>query len=122
MGLEENGRLFRKHVGRRRWIESADKRDYNGASSRNIQSSKDDQISKAIKHWKWAVTIFRTNMRMPWGEVSRKLEAITKRKSEVSQVAVDRAIFWCLEDQELEGLLLKSEQLSTHKTLVKVER
>ena len=65
---------------RRCWIEGADKSAYNEVRSRNIQSIKDDQVSKAIKDWKWAVTIFRTNTRISWREVSRKLESITKRK------------------------------------------
>ena len=59
---------------------------------------------------------------MSWGEVCRKLESITKRKSEVSQGAADRAIFWCLEEQELKGLLLTPNQLSSNKTFIKMGR
>ena len=68
------------------------------------------------------ITIYRTNTRMSWGEIRRKLESITKRKSEVFQVAADRAIFWCLEEQELEGLMLKPDPLSSYKTNVKMGR
>ena len=64
MGMEENGRLFRKYCRKRLWIEGADKSVSNGVRSRNIQSIKDEQVSKASKDWKWLVTIFRTNTRM----------------------------------------------------------
>lgn len=50
------------------------------------------QDSMALKDWKKAITIYRTNTRMSWGEINGKLESITKRKSEVFQVAADRTI------------------------------
>ena len=37
-------------------------------------------------------------------------------------MAADRAIFWCLEEQELEGLLLKPHKLSSNRTFVKMGR
>ena len=60
-------------------------------------------------------------MKMPWKEISRKLETIIKRKAEINQVAADRAIFWCVEVEELNGLMIKPEQMSSHNTYVKME-
>ena len=37
-------------------------------------------------------------------------------------MAADRAIFWCLKKQELEGLLLKPFQLRSYKTNIKMAR
>ena len=88
----------------------------------DVQKGLVKQVSEETKNWKMAITIYRTNTRMSWQEVSRKLESITKRKSGVCQVAADRAIFWCLNKQELEGLLLKPFQLSSYKTNVKMAR
>ena len=109
-------------VGRRFTKKGVDISFHNGARSRNIPSNEDKQVSTTIKVWKLAVTIFRSNTSMSWGEVSRKLEFITNRKSEVFQVAADRAIFWCMEEQEVASLLRKPEQLSSNKTLVNMER
>ena len=83
----------------------------------------DNETSKKVKDCKLAITIYRTNTRTSWGDISsRKLESTIKRKSEVFPVAMDRAIFWCLEEQEFKGLLLKPDQLSSYKTYVKMER
>ena len=82
----------------------------------------DKEALKEIKDYKMAITMYRTNTRMSWGEINRKLEFIIKRKLEVFPVAVDRAIFWCLEEQELQGLLLKPDQLSSYKTYIKMEK
>ena len=103
---------------KRFWKRGTDRTVANEFRPVNIPTVKDKQDSNAIKDWKMAITIYRTNTRMSWGDISRKLESITKRKSEVFQVAADRAIFWCREKQELEGLLLKPDQLSSYKTYV----
>ena len=80
------------------------------------------QVRNDFKSWKLASTLYRSNTRLSWGEISKKLESITRRNSEVFQVAVDRAIFWCLKEQELEELLLKPFQLSSPRTNVKIGR
>ena len=86
-------------------------------------SSKEVKVdSGKIKDWKKAVTIFRSNTRMPWREISRRLEALINRKADVSQVATDRAIFWCYEVNELNDLLMKPEQLSSKVTCVRVKK
>ena len=92
--------------------------------SRDVSGSiKEDKVGyERIKDWKKAVTIFRSNTRMPWREISRKLEILIKWKAEVSQLATDRAIFWCFEEKELNGLLLKPEQLSSNNTYVKMKK
>ena len=86
-----------------------------------VSRIEDKSNSEKIKDWRKAITIYLSNTRMSWKEISRKLEAIIKRKAEVNQVAADRAIFQCLEVEELNGLLMKPEQLSSHKTYVKME-
>ena len=48
--------------------------------SMNLISVKDMPDSKAIKDWKMTITIYHTNMRMSWGEVTRKLESIIKKE------------------------------------------
>ena len=45
-----------------------------------------------------------------------------KRKSDLFQIVADRAMFWCREEQEIEKLLSKSDQLSTFKTMVTMGR
>ena len=75
-----------------------------------------------IKDWNKAVTIFRSNTRMHWREISRKLENLIKRKAEVRQVSVDRAIFWCFEVKELDNLLMKPEILSSNHTYVNMKK
>ena len=82
----------------------------------------DKQNHMALKDWKRAITIYRSNIRMAWGEINGKLESIIKRKSEVLQVAADQAIFWCREEQEIKGLLSKPNQLSTYKMKVTMGR
>ena len=77
--------------------------------------------SEKFKDWRKAITVYRSNTKMSWKEISRKLEAIIKRKPEVNQVAADRAIFWCFGGEELNGLLFKPEQLSSHNTYVKMD-
>ena len=91
---------------------------------RDVEVSNNEDMSDLgkIKDWKKAITIYRSNMRMPWKEISRKLEAIIKRKPEIYQVAADRAILWCLEVEEFDGLLVKPEQLSSHKTYIKMKK
>ena len=69
-----------------------------------------------------AVTVYRSNTRMSWGEIRGKVESITKRGAEVLQIAADRAIFWVQKEQEIEGLLAKLNQLSTYKTTVTMGR
>ena len=63
---------------------------------RDVEVSKNEDMSdfEKIKDWKKAITIYRSNTRMPWKEISRKLEAIIKRKPKINQVAADRAILW----------------------------
>ena len=93
-----------------------------GPTVANHQRNEDNLGLKEIKDWKMAVTIYRTNTKMSWGEISRNLEGITKRKSEVFQLAADRAVFWCWKEKELHGLLLKPDQLSSYITSVKMVR
>ena len=93
-------------VGKRLW-----KR---GLTSKNIRSGNsltvlDDQNKKATKDWRLAITIYRSNTRLSWKEINRKVEFITKRKTEISPVAADRAILGCLDEQELKGMLLMPE-------------
>ena len=85
-----------------------------------MSTKEDESVYEMIKDWRKAITIFCSNTSMSWKEISSKLEAIIKRKAEVNQVATDRAIFWCLEADELKGLLLQSEQLSSLKSQVRV--
>ena len=85
-----------------------------------VNTMEEEPVSEMIKDWRKAITIFCSNTKMSWKEISSKLGAIIKRKAEVSQVAADRAIFWCLEADELEGLLLQSEQLSSLKSQVRM--
>ena len=56
----------------------------------NPLSVKEKQDSMAIKDWKRAIIIYRTNTRISWGDICGKLGSITKRKSEVFQIIVDR--------------------------------
>ena len=88
----------------------------------NHQRNEDNAGLKETKDWKLAVTIHRTNTKMSWGVISRKLEGITKRKSVVFQMAADRAVFWCWKEEELNGLMLKPDQLSSINTYVKMVR
>ena len=82
----------------------------------------DKQESLALRDWKRAITVYRSNTRLYWEEISGRLESITKRKSDLFQVAADRAIFWCWEEQEFERLLSKPDQLSDYKTKVSMGR
>ena len=82
----------------------------------------DKEALMAAKNCMMAITIYRSNTRTSWGDINRKLDSTIKRKSEVFPVAADRAIFWCLEEKELKGLLLNSDQLSSFKTHIKMER
>ena len=97
-------------VGRRLW-----KGGQPSKVSRSINPLK-------VKYWKTAITIYRNNTRLSWEDTNRKVESIIKRKSEVCQVAADRVILWCLDEQELRGLLLRPEQLSSYKTVVSMRR
>ena len=85
-----------------------------------VSRTEDAPGYEMIKDWKMAMIIFRSNTRMSWYAITRKLEAIIKRKAKVNQVVVDRAIFYCVEVDELKALLMNSEQLSSPKTLVRM--
>ena len=89
--------------------------------SANINRVVAKKNSDETKNWKIAITIYRANTKMSWAEINSKLESITKKKSRACQVATDRAIFWCLELEEFEQLLLKPSQLSSYKTNVKMD-
>ena len=86
-----------------------------------VSRFKDESDAVLTKDWRKAVTIYRSNTKMSWKEISTKLEAIINRKPEVNQVAVDRAILWCSEPAEVNGLLKNSDQLSSQKTFVKMK-
>ena len=99
------------------------KDSYIGLSREVRVGNKKDMVdSEMRKDWKKAITIFRSNTKMPWRIISTKLEAVIKRKVELSQVATDRAILWCFEMKEFNDLLLRPHQLSSNNTYVKMKK
>ena len=111
-----------KIVGRKPVRRIADQSFITNCKETNTRESPVKQVCEDFKSWKMVVTLYRSNTRLSWGEISRKLESITRRKSKVFQVAVDRAIYWCLKEQELDDLLAKPFQLSLPLTNVKIGR
>ena len=111
-----------KIVGRRPVRREADRSFVSVTKAADSPNNPVKQLSEDYKSWKMAVTLYRSNTKLSWGEISRKLEAITRRKSEVLPLAADRAIYWCLKEQEIKELLDKSFQLSSTRTNVTLGR
>ena len=82
--------------------------------SMNPLSVKDKPNFKAITDWKMAITVYHTNTRTSWGEVSRKLESIIKRKFRVFQVIANKATLLVLGSARVQWFVVETWSLNRY--------
>ena len=74
------------------------------------------------KDWRKALVVYRNTMMLSWREFRKKIQAKLRRVVEVVSLAADRAIIWCLDEEEISSLLLNPFQFSNGKNQVRIER
>ena len=74
------------------------------------------------KEWRKALVVYRYTMYLSWGEIRRRIQAKLRRYVSVVTLAADRAILWCLDEEEISVLLSNRFQFSNGRNQVKMER
>ena len=72
--------------------------------------------------WKKALGVYRYSMNLSWGDIRRRIQAKLNRSVGVVTLATDRAILWCLDEEEISVLLSNPLQFSNGRNQVKMER
>ena len=66
--------------------------------------------------------MYRYAMHLSWGEIGRRIRDKLGRDVDVVPLAADRAIVWCIDEEEIFSLTSSPLQFSKGRNQVKVER
>ena len=74
------------------------------------------------KDWRKAVVVYRNTKYLSWGEISKRIQTKFRRAVGLVSLAADRAILWCLDEEEVSSLISKPLQFSKGRHQVRIER
>ena len=80
------------------------------------------EVDQYRKDWRKALVVYRNTMMISWGEIRKRIQAKLRRAVEVVSLAADRAIFWCLNEDEISSLLLNPVEFSNGRNQVRIEQ
>ena len=111
-----------KKVQRKERLEITEDKQQHEGRMEYKQRRKEEVEDQQIRDWRKAMVIYRNTIHISWGELRKRVEVSLRRKVEVTPLAVDRAIIWCQNEEEISSLLSNPLQFSNGKNHVKLER
>ena len=73
------------------------------------------------KDWRKVAVVYQNTINISWGKIRKRIQAKLRRAVGVVSLAADRAVMWCLDEEEVFALISNPLQFSYGKHQVRIE-